>query len=66
MLTELAPLPAISSIANPNRSRWANGWLNRFLIRLRHWEYWPFAVVYFPVLVYYGWLAFKARYWFLF
>jgi hypothetical protein len=32
-----------------------------FLIRLRHWEYWPFAVVYFPVFFYYLWLAIKAR-----
>jgi hypothetical protein len=32
-----------------------------FFIRLRHWEYWPFAVVYFPVFFYYLWLSIKAR-----
>ncbi len=37
-----------------------------FLIKLRSWEYWPFAVVYLPVFVYYGWLSLKARSWFFF
>ncbi len=32
-----------------------------FLIRLRSWEYWPFAVVYLPVFVYWLWLSLKAR-----
>jgi hypothetical protein len=36
-------------------------WLTRFLIRLRHWEYWPFEVVYIPVFAYYLYLAAKAR-----
>lgn len=36
-------------------------WLTRFLIRLRHWEYWPFEVVYLPVFAYYLYLAAKAR-----
>lgn len=37
-----------------------------FLIKLRSWEYWPFAVVYLPVFVYYGWLSLRARSWFFF
>jgi hypothetical protein len=32
-----------------------------FLIRLRHWEYWPFKVVYFPILLYHFWLSIRAR-----
>jgi hypothetical protein len=39
----------------------ARQWLTRFLIRLRHWEYWPFEVVYVPVFAYYLYLAAKAR-----
>ena len=34
-------------------------WFSRFLIRLRHWEFWPFNVLYFPVGFYYTWLAIK-------
>jgi len=34
---------------------------NRLLIRLRHWEYWPFAVVYAPIFLYWLWLSLKAR-----
>ena len=37
-----------------------------FLIRLFHWEYWPMSVVYFPLSVYYIWLAIKARSFFFF
>lgn len=37
-----------------------------FFIRLRHWEYWPFEVVYFPVLLYHIWLSIKARSFFFF
>ncbi|WP_375444547.1 hypothetical protein [uncultured Fibrella sp.] len=32
-----------------------------FFIRLRHWEYWPFSVVYAPIFVYWLWLSIKAR-----
>ena len=32
-----------------------------FFIRLRHWEYWPFEVVYTPVFFYHLWLSLKAR-----
>lgn len=34
---------------------------NNFFIRLTNWEFWPTAVVYFPVFFYYLWLAIKAR-----
>lgn len=37
-------------------------WFNTpFFIRLRHWEYWPFELVYAPVFVYWLWLSIKAR-----
>lgn len=39
----------------------ARQWGTRFLIRLQHWEYWPFEVVYVPVFAYYLYLAAKAR-----
>jgi len=32
-----------------------------FFIRLRHWEYWPFEVVYAPIFLYWLWLSLKAR-----
>ena len=34
---------------------------SNFLIKLRHWEYWPFEVVYFPIFAYWLWLSLKAR-----
>lgn len=37
-----------------------------FWIRLRHWEYWPFELVYLPVFFYYLWLSLKARSFFFF
>ena len=37
-----------------------------FFIRLRHWEYWPFGVVYFPIFLYWLWLSLKARSFFFF
>lgn len=37
-----------------------------FFIRLLSWEYWPFAVVYVPVFVYWLWLSLKARSFFFF
>ncbi len=40
--------------------------LERFFIRLRHWEYWPFHLVYGPVYLYWAWLALKARSFFFF
>ncbi len=32
-----------------------------FMIRLRHWEYWPFSVVYLPVFIYHLYLSVRAR-----
>ncbi|WP_421892282.1 hypothetical protein [Marinoscillum sp.] len=29
--------------------------------KITHWEFWPFAVLYFPINFYYPWLAFKCR-----
>lgn len=34
---------------------------SNFLIRLRSWEYWPFIILQFPLLVYWIWLAIRAR-----
>jgi hypothetical protein len=40
--------------------------LKSFLIRLFRWEYWPFNVVYSPILFYWFWLSLKARSFFFF
>lgn len=32
-----------------------------WFIRLTHWEYWPFNVLYIPVFIYWAWLMIKAR-----
>lgn len=37
-----------------------------FFIRLTHWEYWPFFIVYFPFFFYWIWLSAKARSFFFF
>jgi len=37
-----------------------------FWTRLTHWEYWPFEVVYFPVLLYWVWLSLRSRSFFFF
>jgi len=34
---------------------------SNFLIKLRSWEYWPFGIVQFPVMVYFAWLSLRAR-----
>ncbi|MBA3901698.1 MAG: hypothetical protein H0X62_16100 [Bacteroidetes bacterium] len=39
---------------------------SNFFIRLTHWEYWPTKLVYFPVFIYYLWLAIKSRSFFFF
>ncbi len=31
------------------------------MIKLRHWEYWPFGILQFPVVFYYLWLSLRAR-----
>ena len=35
--------------------------LSNFIIRLKSWEYWPFGIIHFPVIIYYLWLSLKAR-----
>jgi len=35
--------------------------LRRFFIQLRHWEYWPFGLVQFPLFVMWGWYALRQR-----
>lgn len=32
-----------------------------FLVKFFNWEYWPFHIVYFPVIFYWLWLSLKAR-----
>lgn len=34
---------------------------SNFWIKLTHWEYWPFSIVYIPVFIYWIWLIIKAR-----
>lgn len=35
--------------------------LSNFVIRLKSWEYWPFGIIQFPVIIYFLWLALRAR-----
>ena len=37
-----------------------------FFIRLLHWEYWPFHIVYAPVYLYWCWLCLRSRSFFFF
>lgn len=37
-----------------------------FFIKLFHWEYWPFHVVYAPIYIYWFWLCLRARSFFFF
>lgn len=34
---------------------------SNFFIRLRSWEYWPFGIIQLPVMIYFLWLAARAR-----
>ena len=34
---------------------------SNFFIRLSSWEYWPFGIIQFPLMLYFGWLALRAR-----
>jgi hypothetical protein len=34
---------------------------SNFYIKLTNWEYWPFGIIQFPVILYYGWLALRSR-----
>jgi hypothetical protein len=35
--------------------------LRNFLVKLLHWEYWPFGILQFPAIIYWLWLSLKAR-----
>lgn len=48
------------SYRKPKSSSFSRWW-QKFSIRLRHWEYWPFGVVYAPIYPYWFWLCLKAR-----
>jgi len=39
---------------------------SNFFIRLKSWEYWPFGIIQFPVIVYFLWLCVRARSFFFF
>lgn len=41
-------------------------WRSNFMIKLRHWEYWPFGILQLPAILYYLWLSLKARSFFFF
>lgn len=41
-------------------------WRSNFMIKLRHWEYWPFGILQLPAMFYYVWLSFRARSFFFF
>lgn len=34
---------------------------SNFIIRLKSWEYWPFGIIQLPAIIYFLWLALKAR-----
>lgn len=34
---------------------------SNFVIKLTHWEYWPFGIIHFPFFFYWIWLSLKAR-----
>ena len=59
LTTQSASLPSLDRLRYSIRSRFRFD--SPFFIRLRSWEYWPFAVVYIPVFVYWLWLSLKAR-----
>src|SRR3982751_442913 len=37
-----------------------------FFIRLMNWEYWSFNTIYLPIIIYWAWLAIRARSFFFF
>lgn len=39
---------------------------SKFWLRVTHWEFWPFEVLYFPVFLYFVWLALKNKSFFFF
>jgi hypothetical protein len=42
-------------------SLWKRISRSNFLIKLRSWEYWPFGILQFPLIVYWFWLSLRAR-----
>jgi len=34
---------------------------SNFFIKLKSWEYWPFGILQFPVMLYFAWLSLRAR-----
>jgi hypothetical protein len=34
---------------------------SNFFIRLKSWEYWPFGIIQFPVIIYFLWLSLRAK-----
>lgn len=34
---------------------------SNFSIKLKNWEYWPFGIVQFPLMIYFAWLSLRAR-----
>ncbi len=52
----------MSSARNDNsQGLWSRFTTSNFWIKLTHWEYWPFSVVYIPVFIYWAWLMLRAR-----
>lgn len=39
---------------------------SNFFIKLTNWEYWPFGILQFPVMIYFAWLSVRARSFFFF
>jgi hypothetical protein len=42
-------------------SAWRSFLKSNFIIKLKSWEYWPFGIVQFPVIIYWLWLSVRAR-----
>jgi hypothetical protein len=42
-------------------SPWQTITRSNFVIKLKAWEYWPFGIVQFPLMIYWLWLSLKAR-----
>jgi len=40
---------------------WRKFLRSNFIIKLRHWEFWPFGIVQFPAMLYFLWLSVRAR-----
>jgi hypothetical protein len=42
-------------------SFWKKVSRSNFIIKFKSWEYWPFGIIQFPLFIYFGWLALRAR-----